>query len=132
MDNIKVYVEIGEKRAIAVAIDWPGWCRGERSETAALQALADYTPRYAQVLHMAQVDFPVPADNQALVVVERLKGNKTTDYGVPNLVAEADRGQIDRAEFERLRGVLQACWLTLDGAARAAAGKELRKGPRGG
>ncbi len=36
------------------------------------------------------------------------------------------------AELERLSHILRACWAAFDDAVRAARGKELRKGPRGG
>ena len=39
---------------------------------------------------------------------------------------------MDRAEHERCRKILTACWRAFDGAALHAAGVELRKGPRGG
>ncbi len=45
-DKFDVYLEIGKKRTIAGAIEWPGWCRVGRDEDTALQALFDYGPRY--------------------------------------------------------------------------------------
>jgi hypothetical protein len=132
MNTIEVYLEIGQKRVIAGALDWPGWCRGGTGEPAALQALTDYLPRYARVLQDAGFDFQSPVDVPSLVVVERLDGNGTTDYGVPGMIPEADRRSFDLTDFERQSKLLQACWLAVDNAARNAAGKELRKGPRGG
>jgi len=35
---IGVYLEVGTKRTFAGALDWPGWCRNGRDETAALKA----------------------------------------------------------------------------------------------
>jgi len=60
MNMIEIYVEIGLKRVIAGALDWPGWCRIGRSEAEALQALVDYVPRYARVLRESQIDFQPP------------------------------------------------------------------------
>ncbi len=40
--KIKIYLEIGQKRTFAGAIDWPGWCRSGKDEELALQALLDY------------------------------------------------------------------------------------------
>jgi len=48
------------------------------------------------------------------------------------MIPEADRRPLERPELERQGRLLQACWLALDSAALSAAGKELRKGPRGG
>ncbi len=83
--TIDVYLEIGKKRAFAGALDWPGWCRSGRDADAALQALADYGPRYARALDAAGIEFRAPADASAFAVVERLAGNATTDFGAPDI-----------------------------------------------
>lgn len=131
-DNFNVYVESGKKRAFAAALDWPGWCRSGRDEAGALQALVDCAPRYAHVVRLASLPFQPPADPSAFVVVERAPGTATTDFGAPDAVLAHDDLPIDAAELGRLQALLQACWETLDRAARSAAGRELRKGPRGG
>jgi hypothetical protein len=132
MNSIKVFVEIGQKRIFAGAVDWPGWCRSGRDEKTALQALIDYGPRYAQVLHSRGIEFQLPTDASDLMVTERHDGNATTDFGAPAIVLDADRQPMDRMEFERLQTILLACWQAFDRAAQQAAGRELRKGPRGG
>jgi hypothetical protein len=131
-NTIEVYLEIGAKRAFAGALDWPGWCRGGRDTQSALQALCDAGPRYAGVLKGARLGFAAPADVSAFVVVERLAGDATTDFGAPGAIPSADARPIDAAELRRLQALLKACWRAFDAAAEAAAGKELRKGPRGG
>jgi hypothetical protein len=131
-NQIDVYLEMGQKRVFAGAIDWPGWCRAGRDEATALGALFDYAPRYARVLHAAGVEFEVPAAGSALVVVERLEGNATTDFGAPDIAPSSDTRPVDDAELGRFQTLLKACWGAFDGAVRAATGKELRKGPRGG
>jgi hypothetical protein len=130
--SINVYLETGKKRAIASVVDWPGWCRSARDEPSALQALGNYRPRYAQVLGAAGIEFLAPADESAFVVIERWEGDVTTDFGVPALMREADRGAVDPAEQERFRRVLLACWQAFDSAVQSAGSKTLRKGPRGG
>jgi hypothetical protein len=130
--TIDVYLEIGDKRTFAGAIDWPGWCRAGRDEDSALQALVDCGPRYAGVLHAAHIAFHAPADTSALAVVERLEGNTTTDFGAPDVAASSDAQSIDDAELQRLQKLLKAYWKAFDAATRAASGKQLRKGPRGG
>jgi len=132
MNSIKVFVEIGKKRIFVGAVDWPGWCRSGRDEKTALQALIDYGPRYAQVLHNKEIEFQVPPDASDLIVTERHAGNATTDFGAPAIMLDADREPTDRIEFERLQKILQACWQAFDSAVQRAAGRELRKGPRGG
>jgi hypothetical protein len=127
-----VYLEIGKKRTLAGAIDWPGWCRGGRDEQEALQTLVDYGPRYESVLRAAGLDFHAPPDVSGLKVVDRLEGNATTDFGAPNVPPSGDAAPLENAELRRLEAILEACWAALDAAAQAAHGKELSKGPRGG
>src|SRR3954452_23536716 len=73
-----VYLEIGKKRTFAGALDWPGWCRSGRDDTAAVQALVDYGGRYARILKASELNFHAPANISALTVVERLNGTMTT------------------------------------------------------
>ncbi len=129
---IKVYIEAGARRVFAGAVDWPGWCRSGSDEEAALEALVAYGPRYAAVVRTADRTFRAPSGASELRVVERLEGNATTDFGAPGMAPAADGRRIDAAELARLRKVLEACWASFDGAAKEAAGVELRKGPRGG
>jgi hypothetical protein len=65
-------------------------------------------------------------------VVERLKGDMTTDFGAPGTAPSVDKRRVDDAELYRLQAVLRACWRSFDAAVSAATGKELSKGPRGG
>ena len=130
--NIDVYVEIGKKRTVAGALDWPGWCRIGRDEAGALQALADAGPRYARVGHAAQLAFQPPPDVSAFAVVERLAGTATTDFGVPDVAPSRDARQVDDADLRRFQALIQASWRAFDRAVEAATGQELRKGPRGG
>jgi hypothetical protein len=130
--TIDVYLEIGDKRTFAGAIDWPGWCRIGRDEDSALQALVDSGPRYARILHAKKIPFQAPADTSALTVVDRVAGNSTTDFGAPDVAPSSDARPIDDADLQRFQKLLKAYWSAFDAAVRAASGKELRKGPRGG
>lgn len=130
--KIKVYLEVGKRRTMAAALDWPGWCRVGQDEAGALQALLEYGPRYAQVLRGTRLGFLLPEDVSAFVVVERLKGNATTDYGVPGLAPSVDSQTLDESELRRLQAVLKACWRAFDAIIESAKGKALRTGPRGG
>jgi hypothetical protein len=131
-NHIEVYVESGQTQTFAVAIDWPGWCRSGHDEAAALQALYDYGPRYARALQKTRLPFRAPSEASALIVVERQKGNTTTNFGAPNLALARDTQPIDPTDLQRWQVVLKACWRTFDTAVQAATGRALSKGPRGG
>ena len=131
-NRIDVYIEGRAKRLIASAVQWPGWTRSGRNEESALQALFDCAPRYARALQHSGLKFQPPADLADLVVVEWLAGDATTDFGAPSIISTADLASVDETELAQMQKVLEACWEALDAAAERAAGKELRKGPRGG
>jgi hypothetical protein len=130
--GIHVYVETGSKRVFASALDWPGWCRSGRDETAALEALVAYGPRYARAIRVVDMAPVLPAATTGLLIDERLAGSSTTDFGAPAAVPTADLLPVDDGTLDRLTALLRACWLAFDRAATAAEGKPLRKGPRGG
>lgn len=132
MSKIKVYLEIGQKRTFAAALDWPGWCRSGREEESALQALLDYGPRYARVLRYSKLGFQPPTDISSFVVVERLKGNATTDFGAPGIAPARDDDPLKPKELAQFEKILKACLRTFETNVKKAAGKSLRTGPRGG
>jgi hypothetical protein len=128
MTSLRVLLEVTPKKIYASALDWPGLSRWGKDETAALEALAEAMPRYAAVAKLAGLDFDTEA---SLDVVERIPGDASTAFGVPNMVAEADRAPVDGAEAQRLAALVDAAQRIFDATA-AAAPEELRKGPRGG
>src|SRR5918996_178106 len=128
---VEAYLEVGAKRVFAGALDWPGWCRSSRDEEDALDALLAYGSRYAGVLKGSGVRFTPPAKASTLVVVERLKGDATTDFGAPSIAPRADARSIDRRWLARQEKILRACWKAFDRAADDV-GEPLKKGPRGG
>ena len=92
-----VYLEVGSKKVFACSLDWPGWCRSARTEEQALEALAHYAERYRPVAEEAGVRFPTSVARD-FDVVERVKGNATTDFGAPGLPAGADATPLTKAE----------------------------------
>lgn len=127
-----VYLEVGRKRTFASALEWPGWSRSDKDEVSALQALLDYGPRYQRTIAAAGLGFSPPEDAAAFIVKERLKGGVGTDFGAPAVPASMDSGPVSEAELRRFQALLQAMWGAFDATIRAAEGKELSKGPRGG
>lgn len=125
-----VYLEVGTKKVFAAAIDWPGWCRAAKNEEGALDALAAYVERYRPVAEAAGVRFPKSAAD-SFEVVERVKGDATTDFGAPGMPIDSDATPLTKAQAERLADLVEATWRVFDKVVRASPA-ELRKGPRGG
>jgi hypothetical protein len=125
-----VCLEVGEKKIFAAALEWPGWCRAGKTEEAALEALAAYAERYAVVAERAGVRFPKTVAD-SFDVVERMRGNATTDFGAPGAIAKADRQPTTAAAAKRIAALVTGAWTVFDEVAAASPAK-LRKGPRGG
>jgi hypothetical protein len=129
---LAIYLEIGSRRVFAGALDWPGWCRSGKDEEKAVRGLFDYRLRYEHALRGADVDFQAPEMETELSIVERLKGNATTDFGSPGMAPALDSKPMVKPELARSTAILNACWRAFDRAAKKAGGRELLKGPRGG
>jgi hypothetical protein len=126
--DIRVFIESGRRRVFASALDWPGWARSAKTEDMAIAALADYLPRYAEIVRLAGMSAP----DGAIVVVERHAGvAKNADFGALGEVATSEHSTLSAADGARLADLLQAAWTEFDRTA-AAAPAQLRKGPRGG
>jgi hypothetical protein len=125
----KVYLETGDKKTFACALDWPGWCRSGKTEDAALQTLSAYAERFAPVAELAGFKFPASAGE--LEVVDRVDGNATTDFGAIAIAVAADHEPLTAANAKRLAAFVEASWRLFDQVA-ASAPASLRKGPRGG
>jgi hypothetical protein len=125
---IDVRIERGKARTFAIAIDWPGWARSAKDEAGAIAALMAYGPRYKAAVGK-RIALPKTADD--VHVVERVKGDGNTDFGVPGS-AKRDHDDVDAREMKALVALLERAWAAFDGAARAAMGNKLATGPRGG
>ncbi len=125
-----VYLEVGSKKVFACALDWPGWARAAKTEEEALDALATYADRYRPVAEAAGVRFPTSAAKD-FDVVERVKGDATTDFGAPSQWVAADATPLTQAQAERLAALVEGAYAVFD-QVRKGAPAELRKGPRGG
>ena len=131
--SVDVYLEEGAKRTFAGALDWPGWCRGGRNEVEAVAALLAYGSRYASVLARSGLGFVAPTHLEQLVVVERLSGTASTDFGVPGLAPTVDQERsCDPATVRRFETILRASWQAFDAVVESSHGKTLSRGPRGG
>ena len=135
--ELRMMLEVGSrgKRVVAVAPDWPGLERGDKTEEAAIARVRTYLPRYAPVAKLAGMDaaFAAIATPSATIdVVERYPGTGSTDFwGISFAFSDIDRQAMSREALERDLTLVQACWAFFD-AVRSRVSAEMRKGPRGG
>jgi hypothetical protein len=130
---VRTVVERGPKgkRAVAFAVDWPGWSRGAKTPELALELLESYRERYLPVAVAAgladELDTAGPLD-----VVEDRVGTGSTDFwGISFSPSGLEQEPMDDSELDRKIELLRACWGHFDAvAARVSA--EMLKGPRGG
>ena len=122
-------METGKTRVFATAVEWPGWSRVAKTEDEAIAAIVEYGPRYKAAVRKR---FALPKSERDIEVVERVRGDSGTDFGVPSTGPKDDRDAVDARALTRLLAILEACWQAFDDAAAAAKGKQLAKGPRGG
>jgi hypothetical protein len=117
-----VYLEQGKRWVFACALEWPGWCRRGRSEDLALEALAGYAPRYAEVARRAGLAFPPGAAGQAagFTVTERLASPWGADFGAPTEIPASDATPVDAAAAARMTGLVWAAWQVFDAVAGSA------------
>jgi len=128
--KVTVGVEVTPKKSFASALEWPGWTRAGKTPEAAVEAVAAYAPRYAEVAKRAKLAFPFDTDVE-LDVVEEAEGNATTAFGAPDVRFEADLRRTTAKDGERLAAIVVASYAIFD-AVVAKAPATLRKGPRGG
>lgn len=131
-DPREIYLEIGKKKVFAVSTHWPGWARSGKDETSAIQAMISSSERYADVIKETGLDFNPPQLHADFMIIGRLTGNLTTDFGAPDALFPDDWEPRSLDEIERYQAIISACWNAFNRAIEAAAGRELRKGPRGG
>jgi hypothetical protein len=125
-----IYLEVGQKKVFASALDWPGWARSGKTEEDAIEALATYADRYAEVPREAGIAWPKHVADDFLVV-EQIPGTATTDFGAPAEIPSFDHERISPTERRRLAALVEATWSVFDRIV-AVTPDELRKGPRGG
>jgi hypothetical protein len=130
---VRTVVERGPKgkKAVAFAVDWPGWSRGARTPELALATLDAYRERYRPVAVAAHVGAQFDRDSALDVVEDRVGPGSTDFWGISWAPCSIEVEPMPADELERKLALLQACWAFFDQVA-ASASAELRRGPRGG
>jgi hypothetical protein len=122
MQPMDVYVEAGSKRTFAGSLEWPGCVGSGRDEPSALRRSSRTHPLCGRA-EESRLGFEPPGD---LRVVERLRGDATTDFGAPDRALRGRRAD-DRGRSPPRADGLPACWRAFDATADEATDKELRR-----
>ena len=119
------------KRAVAFAVDWPGWSRGAKTPESALEVLESYRDRYRPVAVAAEMHHEFEAAGRLKLIEDRVGPGSTDFWGISFAPATSETEPMSAADLERKLRLLRACWSFFDEVAGQVS-EEMRKGPRGG
>jgi hypothetical protein len=130
---VRTVVERGPKgkKAVAFAIDWPGWSRGAKTPELAVATLESYRRRYRLISVMAGMADEFDASGPLDVIEDRVGTGSTDFWGISFSPSGSEPEPMDDTEIDRKIDLLRACWAYFDGVAGRVSA-QMRKGPRGG
>lgn len=130
---VRTVVERGPKgkKAVAFAVDWPGWSRGAKTPELALELLESYRERYRPIAVSASLADEFDASGRLEVVEDRVGPGSTDFWGISFAPSSLESEPMEDSELERKISLLQACWAFFDDVASSVSAEMLR-GPRGG
>ena len=130
---VRTVVERGPKgkKAVAFAVDWPGWSRGAKTPELALASLESYRPRYRPIARAAGLAKEFDAAGRLKVIEDRVGTGSTDFWGISFSPSTSERKRMTETELDRKLELLQACWAFFDAVGKRVS-REMRKGPRGG
>jgi hypothetical protein len=130
---VRTVVERGPKgkKAVAFAVDWPGWSRGAKTPEQAIEQLETYRERYRPIAVAAGLGDEYAAAGKLKVVEDRVGPGSTDFWGISFAPCALETEPMKPAELERKIALLRACWAFFDEVA-ASVSAEMQKGPRGG
>jgi hypothetical protein len=119
------------KKAVAFAIDWPGWSRGAKTPDQALATLESYRRRYRPIAVAARMADEFDAAGPLRVIEDRVGTGSTDFWGISFSPSSSEQKPMGDIEIDRKIKLLRACWAYFDRVGRRVSA-EMRKGPRGG
>ena len=130
---VRTVIERGPKgrKAVAFAVDWPGWSRGAKTPELALETLESYRVRYRPVAASARMAKELDAAGAVEVIEDRVGTGSTDFWGISFAASSIEQEPMDKAELDRKLRLLRSCWSYFDRVA-ASVSPEMRRGPRGG
>src|SRR3954447_20474732 len=120
-----------ERKAVAFAVDWPGWSRGAKTPEAALELLEAYRERYRPIAVAAKLAEEFDATGRLKVVQDQVGPGSTDFWGISFAPSDLESEPMGDADLDRKITLLRACWKHFDSVGSRVSA-EMRKGPRGG
>jgi hypothetical protein len=119
------------KKAVAFAIDWPGWSRGAKTPDLALEVLESYRERYRPVAEAAGLVEEYDAAGPLDIIEDEIGTGSTDFWGISFAPSGVEVEPMTPDDLDRKIRLLQACWACFDATA-ARVSPEMKRGPRGG
>ena len=119
------------KKAVAFAVDWPGWSRGAKTPELAVELLASYRDRYRPIAVAAGQTRTFDAAGRLDLVADEVGTPSTDFWGISFAPSGLEDEPMKKAELDRTLALLRACWDFFDQVASRVS-PEMQKGPRGG
>jgi hypothetical protein len=130
---VRVVVERGPKgkKAVAFALDWPGWSRGAKTPELAVETLESYRERYRLIAEAAGMGARFKREGRLEVIEDRVGPGSTDFWGISFAPSATEQDPMNAKELDRKVSVLQTCWEYFDKVGKRVSA-EMLKGPRGG
>src|SRR4051812_10283624 len=114
--SVRAVVERGPKgkKAVAFAVDWPGWSRGAKTPELALEMLESYRRRYRPVALAAGMADEFDAAGRLDVAEDRVGTGSTDFWGISFSPSGLEHEPIDDTDIDRKIELLSACWRFFD------------------
>jgi len=119
------------KKAVAIALDWPGWSRGAKTAEQALETLEAYRDRYQRIATLAGMEREFASAGPLEILDEKVGTGSVDFWGISFSPSALETEPMDKDALDRRITLLRASWQHFDGVA-ARVSPEMRKGPRGG
>lgn len=131
--TVRTVVQHGpkDKKVAAFAIDWPGWSRGAKTGSGAVELLEAYRSRYRPVADLAGLGPEFGAAGPLELVEDHVGVGSTDFWGISFAPSSFEHEPMGDDELDRKLALLDAAWRYFDDVA-ARVSPELRLGPRGG
>ena len=96
------------KKAVAFAVDWPGWSRGAKTLDVAQETLEAYRQRYRPIAIEAGLADEFDAAGPLEVVEDRVGTGSTDFWGISFSPSSFEPGPMGDVEIDRKIRLLQA------------------------